>query len=52
MERDVPLKHVKIVRLENKTIGKLSMRIQGVLIGTEGLTEGHQGATTRGVNRI
>lgn len=40
LERHIPLKHVKVVRLEDKTIGKVSMRIQEVLIGTEGLTEG------------
>lgn len=43
LERHVPLKHVKIVRLEAKTIGKLSTRIQEVLIGTEGLAGGASG---------
>ena len=52
LERPIPLKNVRLVRMENKTIGKLSMRIQEVLIGAEGLTEGFQGAGTRGVYGI
>lgn len=38
--------------MENKTVGILSVKIQEVLIGGEGLTEGFQGARTHGVNGI
>ena len=48
MERPIPLKHVTLVRMENKIIGKQ----QEVLIGAEGLSEVFQGARTHGVSGI
>lgn len=40
------------MRWRIKTVGILSMKIQEVLIGGEGLAEGFQGARTHGVNGI
>lgn len=48
MERPIPLKHVTLVRMENKIVEKQ----QEVLIGTECLSEVSQGARIHGVNGI